>query len=424
MASRLFTDMLMSKLKVPTPDGDSRMGDVLYGGNKRSFGSATDFVDNLMAVQKRTRFSGDAALGPLRDVMPDQLARGMTVVNTGFSTTDAQTDEIITQPIFAKPFPQGWEQDYVEHTPLFCNRVEPELTSMSMHTVASVQVLNFALELGDLTRSRNAVMARAGIDEQLEEMHEYLRYMIPSVDRRTGDTHLAQDFARKWNYLGPMTTFQDAGIHSSVAAERRAQGAQRMLGYSVFNRAKVFNMFSPHVSKLDAMYFVCKETDVSHLKNFIDPRGQAVVARTTFPATALQVTGFSDSGSAFPPHNTSYNPLSGPDSFTDPAAGDRDYIARAHRIAQDYKPLELDANDEPTFTPAAKIAQQYGRSSVQEILAEVPQLVYDAYMEGTVKKIGYARHFEGRRPSDAAIKEGLRSHDAMKMLQVIEIYHM
>ena len=421
MASRSFTDIIASRLEVPTPYEDSRMRDVFVGG-KRGFASARDFTNEIMSVTKRTRFQGDGGLGPLRDAMPDQLARGMTVVNTGFSTTDAQTDEIITEPIFVKPFPQGWEHDYVEHTPLFCNRVEPELTSMSMHTVASVQVLNFVLELGDLTRARNAIVARAGVGDELTELRDYFNYMIPSVDPARPDYDLSQDFARKWNYLGPMTSFKDAGVHSSNAAVRRSENAQRMLGFSVFNRAKVFNLFSPTLSKLDSMYFVCKEMDVSHLKNFPDPRGQAVVARTSFPATALQVVGFSDKDSAFPVHNSAYDPLSGPDSFKDPAAGDRDYVARAHRIAQEYKPLELD--EETGQVRFRAIGDGGGGDVINDHLRSTPEIVYQAYMEGTVKKVGYARHFEGRRPSPSAIAEAHRSHDAMKSLQVVEIYHI
>ena len=122
------------------------MGDVMVGA-KRSFTGTRDVVDTMLSVTARRRFNtGDSSLQPMRSSLPGQLARGLTVVNTGLSTTNAQTDEIITQPIFAKPFRQGWEQDYVENMPLFSNRAEVDATSAQMYTVASPQVINFALE--------------------------------------------------------------------------------------------------------------------------------------------------------------------------------------------------------------------------------------------------------------------------------------
>ena len=343
------------------------------------------------------------------------------MVNSGFSSTHANTDEVVTTPIFVKPFAQGWEQDYVEYTPLFCNRVEPELQSMAMHTVASPQVLNFVLELGALTQSRNALIARAGLSQNLVEMREYLEYMIPMEDSASSDpfASLTESFAEKWNYLGPMTTFQDAGIHSSNPGVRRSQGAQRMLGWSVFNRIKAFNLFSPSISKGDHMFFVCKEVDVSHLKNFVDPRGQAVVARTTFPARALQIVGFSEHDAPFPIHSTGFDPVVGPDSFNDPAAGDLDYIQSARRIAQDYRPLELDDNDNIRFLSINNDAD-----AINESLRQTPELVYRAYMEGRATKVGVARAFEGRRPSYQAIQAAHRSHDAMKLLQLVEFYNV
>jgi len=418
MASRQFTNMLASRLVVPSPYEDERMADVMTGGQKRNFSGVRDLTETVISTMNKRRFTGDAALGPLRSAVPDQLSRRMNVVNTGFSSGSAHTDEEIVAPLFAKPFAQGWEQDYVEKMPLFSNRVEPEQHSMNMHTLASVQVLNFVSELGALTDSRNALVARAGVADELVQMREYLEYMIPSVKPGVAVDSLASSIAEKWAYLGPMMTFQDAGIHSSDAQVRRAQGAQRMINFSVYNRAKTFNVFGEQVRKGDQLFFVAKEIDVSHLKNFVDPRGQAVVARTTFPARAMQVVGFSQHDAPVPFHNTGYDPVSGPDSFADPVAGDRDYVQRARRIAQDYQIIDIDdGTDAISFRGTESDA-------VREHLRSTPELVYRAYMEGTVFKVGTARSFEGRRPSNAAIREGLRSHEAMKRLQTVEIYNV
>ena len=413
--------MLASRLTVPTPYEDERMADVMTGGQKRSFESSRDVTNTLLNVMAKRRFTGDGALAPFRSTMPDQLVRGMRVVNSGFSSTHANTDEVVTVPIFVKPFAQGWEQDYVEYTPLFSNRAEPEMQSMAMHTVASPQVLNFVLELGALTQSRQALIARSGISDNLVEMREYLDYMIPSdaaADNGDPLASVCESFAEKWNYLGPMTTFQDAGIHSSDPNVRRSQAAQRMLGWSVFNRTKSFNLFSPTISKGDHMFFVCKEVDVSHLKNFVDPRGRAVVARTTFPARALQLMGFSEHDAPFPMHSTGYDPVMGPESFNDPAAGDLDYIQRARRIVQDYRPLEI--NDDGVI----RFITQNDDDGVSELLRQTPEIVYRAYMEGHATKVGIARAFEGRRPSHHAIQTAHRSHEAMKMLQLVEFYNV
>lgn len=409
-ASRSTVNMLMAGMQVPTPSADRRMGDVLVGA-KRPMRSTRDFVDTMTQVTSRRRFvTGDSGMQGMRTALPRSLAAGMTLINAGFSTDDAQTDEIITMPIFAKPFQQGWEADYVENVPLFCNRVEPDATSLQMFTVASPQVINFALELGSLTRARGAIVGRTGLASELVELAEYLEYM-------TADD--AQQFGERWNYLGPMTSFKDAGVHSSSASVRRSQGAQRMLGFSAFNRCKSFNLFAPHIGKGEYCFFGVKERDVSHLRNFVDPRGEAVVARTTYPATALQMFGFTQSDSPVGAYgSTAYDPTVGPESFKDPRAGDRDYVARARRIVQDYKPIEYDAETDTVRYVLERDA------TVQEYLAETPEIVYRAYMEGWAKRVGFARHFEGRAGTASGIANALRSHQAMLTQQVVEIVNL
>lgn len=101
--------MLLAGMQVPTPSEDRRMADIMVGA-KRPMTGTRDVVDTMLSITSRRRFNtGESSLTPMRSSLPSQLARGLTVVNTGLSTTNAQTDEIITQPIFAKPFRQGWE---------------------------------------------------------------------------------------------------------------------------------------------------------------------------------------------------------------------------------------------------------------------------------------------------------------------------
>jgi len=288
-----------------------------------------------------------------------------------------------------------------------------------MHTVASVPILNFVFELGALTSSRNALVSRAGVADDLLAQREYLEYMVPMATSSDDPTaSLAEAAAEKWSYLGPMHTFLDADRHSSNPAVRRAQGAQRMINWSVFNRSKTFNMFSPELRKGDHMFYTIKEIDVSHIKDFVDPRGSAVVARTTFPARALQVVGFTERDAPIAFHDTSYDPIDGV-AFTEPGAEDFDYMERARRLAQDYSPIEIDDNDVVRFVSTGGEAD-----AVAEALRQTPELVYRAYMEGRTYKVGIARSFEGRRPSKKAIAEAHRSHSAMKQLQTVEIYNV
>jgi len=446
--SRAFTDGIMSRLQVPTPGSDERMGDVLVDTNKRPLVTSSDFVSSIMTgVQSKRRFMGDSGLGAFRDSLRGQLAEGLSVVNTGFSTTDAQSDEVISQPIYAKAFREAWHQDYVNETPLFCSRKEPETNSLQMYTVASPQVLNFGLELQSIKRTRALLNPGAAAD--FEETLWSLGHMMAES---------AADFGDKWNYLGPMTGFLDAGVHSSDASVRRAQNAERMLNFSIYNRARIFNFFGDNVVKGDYLFWCVKAYDVSRLKNFLDPRGHAVAARRQFPAHEMQVMGASSRYIHAPTHNSAYEPVTGPDSFTDPGKSDTDYTARIAKLATDFRPIDFDEYDRPSFRA------MNDADAVAEAVRAVPELVYEAYLEGYwydcrvrartrlilslfdthSMKVGYARAKEGRNPTESALLEAHRSHvrcafvsriagvthslsfaqEAMKRLQSLTIYHM
>jgi len=419
MNIRSVTDLLLSRLTVPSPGDDPRMSDVLVDTGKRPLSSSSDFVSSIMAgVAEKRRFTGGEGLGAFRAAMPAEMSERLSVVDTGFSTTNAQTDQMINVPIALKAFTEAWHQDYVEQTPLWCSRVEPDTHSLSLYTVASPAVLNFGLEL------RAAAAAVAGVAPDLRARIEDHTYSLGRLMPTTGD-----EFGEMWNFLGPMTGFLDSGLHSSNAQVRAAQNAERMLTYSIFNRARIFNFFGSHLVKGDYIYFCAKNYDLTHMRNIVDPRGHAVAARRGRDTeSALQVMGASSRHIHTSTHNSSYTPEIGPDSFTDPARGDADYVARLKKVALDYNPVEVREDGSLRFVYSDKESQAQAvlalSGDVNTRADEVPQLVYDAYMEGYCQKVGYVRAKEGRDPTDTAIAEGHRSHEAMKKLQSLTIYHM
>jgi hypothetical protein len=410
MTSREFTSMLGSRLAIPSALADERMSDVKANTAKRPLVTSSDFVSTLTAaVQAKRRFVGD--LPPFMR-MPNQgsLVDGMRVVNTGFSTEDAQTDETVSQPVFAQPFPDGWEQEYVEQTPLFCSSYQPGMAEMQIFSIASPAVVNFGLELKSQMRARALLAPDADAADALDEVMWSLQHL-------TADD--ADDFAAKWKLLGPMTSMLSTSITTSRSSSEvaRATTNARLLTYACSNRGRYFNMFDPHVRKGAYLFFCARDYDMSHNRTFVDVHGHAVAARREFPAFELQVMGASETFTHAPSHNSSYNAVSAhDDAFTDPTRADTDYMARAVKLAKDYRPLELDEFDRPTF-------RAYGAdSSVQSRIEEAPELVYRAYMEGRCQKVGYARSTDGAAPTEAAVRDAHRSHHVMKQLQTLSVY--
>lgn len=407
-----MTDMFLSNLRVPS-GADTRMDDVRpVAGNKRSLESSSSFVESIMStIDAKRRFqSGAVNLDALRSSLPSQLANAMIVTDTGFSTEDVQTDQTISIPILAKPFQEAWQADYVDCTPLFCSTSEPETHAQQLYTVASPAVLNFGLEMQEIYRDATLIGGTTAKQaEDIEALSVSLGHMMASSAQEIGD---------KWNYLGPMTNVLDVTALSSDANVRRAYNNERLINFSIYDRAIIFNMFGPHVVRGDYLYWCARDYDISHRRNVDDPRGRAVFARRKFPAHALQIMGASEHFMHTPHHNTSYDAVSGPESFTDPKKGDLDYVARLTRMAKEYRRMDFDiVTDRPIF-------RQVDENDVQENVNEVPQVIYEAYMEGFCRKVGYARSFEGKHPTEMGILDAHRSHDSMKMLQQMVIYHV
>lgn len=407
--SREFTDNVIGRLMVPTPsmgvDNDLNMF-------KRKLDDSRDFVSAITdGVQSKRLYTGRAGLEPLRATLASQLADSMNVIDTGYSTTDAQSDEMITQPIAVKAFAQRWQQDYVEMTPLFCASQEPTTSALNMHTVASPQVLNMGLELKAIFDQRAPLEPSSSFDDM-----EDLATTLASTQIKT-----AVEFGDKWNYLGPMTGFLDAGVHSSDATKRAAQNAERMLTFSIFKRARIFNFFGEDLVKGDYLFWQVGARDMSFLRNFVDPRGQALAARRKLFDPQLQIFGASQRQLHTPVHNSSYD-FTG-DAFTNPRDSDVDYMQRIERLARDFDVIEFD----DVFADAPRLKYGTGADKERqkkELLEEVPSLVYDAYMEGYCMKVGYARSLTGRAPTLGELREAHRSMEAMKKLQAVTIYNL
>jgi hypothetical protein len=414
MASQRLVSNIMTRARVPAPQNDERMGDVRPNTFERPLGSSSDFVSSIMgSVLGKRRFTGGEGLDAMRSVLPGQLGEGLRVIDTGFSDTHGQTDQLMSSPIFAKAFQEAWQMDYVEGTPLFVSASEPESAARSMHTVASPQVLNFALELRSL-RSDPMTKATltAGALADLEDMAHSINHLSAKTPT---------EFAERVNYLGPMVNVQDRTPHSSYARVRRGDNAERMLSYSIYDRARIFNFFGDNLVKGDYLFWCVKQQNLDHQRDYVDPRGRSVVARRKFPASSLQVVGMSSRGYHSPVHNSSYDPtaLNGPTEFTDPRVDDTDFTMRIEKLARDYSVVDFDEiSGEPS------IRSLNDADNVSERVRAAPSLVYDAYMTGYCMKVGYARSFDGRNPTASAILAAHRSHEDMMKLQSVVYYNI
>lgn len=412
MASRGFTDSLIARLQVPEPG----MGlDPTVNFGKRPLDSTRDLVSALtQGVPAKRLYTGRSGLEMLASSLPAQMAAGMNVIDTGYSTSDAQSDQTFNMPIAVKKFRDGYEQDYVPMTPLFSSRSERPANALNQHTVMSPAVLNAGLELNGIWAQRAAL--------DMNQNDELLEQLVSSLN--LADCSTATDFGDKWNYLGPMMGFLDAGVHSSDARVRAAGHAERMLTWSSYNRARIFNLFAEDVRPGDFLFWCVREYDQSYNPNFVDPRGNPIAARRHLRNRQLQIMGASQRQMHTPVHNSSYDPIDGPDSFTNPRDSDADYIARFTRLTDQFNPMEY---DEMMMKPRFK----YNTSNLdtdadlrKQIAEETPQLVYQAYMEGYCMKAGYGRAKQGRNPTLGELREGHRSHAAMVKLQPLTIFNV
>lgn len=389
--------------QVSVPSSLSSMGGDSGGvGTKRAMGAGSaqmtaDLVNMGLAKVPR--------VGPYNDIMTSalgKLAQNQTTVDAGYTTSDAQPDEQITLGIFAKPYAEGWEQGFTSFAALFANRMEPRQMREGDfdHTIADVPTLNYLLEEAAVVEAQRQLQVAPVYDDvdELLERNAHLYAQTPD------------QFAERWNLLGPMTTdtySEGAGTFLDGGRYRRVRGGQRLLGFSPWKRAYTYNLFASDLKRGDQLYFVAKQTDAA-LREFRSPSGEVLSGRSTLTNRFMQVHGFTDRSQWC----TSAN--SNPDSYRRPLESDLDFIARDQRIVQIYRSYEYDEeNDSFRYTD---------ENDPQEILNDAPSLLYDAYERGHIMKMGVARNMTGQAPSAKFLELAHRSQPHMIQLQKVELY--
>lgn len=365
---------------------------------------SVDLGNALASKIMRTTFSGDrTAVAPVVQSLPGGMGASMSVVNTGFSTMDQQTGEIMTQPIVIRPwFQDGWEKTFIPGTSLFVNNAEPWTgNAKGMHAAASVPILNYFSERGARAKAGgkgagpfSGPRSRANVDD------------YSAFDE--------QDFARKWSHVGVMTT--------DMKSDASWRARERMIGVSTFGRqGKVFNLFGENVRPGDRLYYVTKRYPAAS-SAFIAPDGTTQAQYTSFPKAFLQTRGATDKGAGFVPHCTDH-PGSvgggGGASGDDPSDADRDSWEADCRLAQEYREYEWDEEGGTFMAVVRNIAEEEGR---QEAVASAPELVYRAYQEGHVTYVGVAKTLMGHPPSQKTLAEAHRNIHRMVKLQTIELW--
>jgi len=413
---------------------DARTGNMatLRPALKRAAAADGDMKERLLGVANTTlakRFReqaggpGDSGvattMSAMRSVLPSAISGAMSVENTGFSGLDAQTDEQIVLTVMAQPFRyHHWEQSYCEFMPLFVHRNEQGHRDYpNIVTVGSVPVINTLLEAHEAASGRGNVLVGGAAAQATQAFSQAYARLVG------GDT--AVEVGERWNWLGNFTQHAAGGnIYSSNASERRA-GLQRTIGYTRWLRSNVFNIFSTQPRAGQQLYLTLRECDISPYENVLDPEGNTLARRSAPRASALQMVGMTDSdcGALYPNTGclTAHDFAKEPASFSCvPRDGlDSDYVRRQHRAAQQSCIIDFGDDDNLDKISVKYLAQAEG---VQAALDSVPQVVYDAYMEGVVYPIGIVREAKDARPSHSALQRALRSHDAMKQVGVLEIY--
>ena len=289
-------------------------------------------------------------------------------------------------------------------------------------------MLNFILELACIRANARlldpTLKRRLDYDSYVETCRPHTPGSLSRAHRYTlralAVTH-ADEFDDAWNYLGPMSSHQTFAPHAGDARVRAAARGERQLTFSTWNRAPTKNMFGAQLKPGSYLFYQISYTNTAAQSPvLLDPRGNGIAARTgRDDQRALQVTG----GSSFHVHtasgNSSYEPVTGPESFTDPVDSDADYIARLTKMAGDYKELEIDE-----FTGRPSWRKVHDADAINERVRMVPELVYNAYMEGEVRKAGYYFGDSITHDSAQAIADAHRSHDKQKMLTDIKVVYL
>lgn len=332
------------------------------------------------------RFAGHGMFEQaFRSAVPDQLSAGIHFTDTGFATSDQQTDQIVVTATMARCFEAGWEQAYSEKMPIWASTREVMHDGQhSVHTLATPPVINYLLHLKALATRSARAGGFLGANSELKRLADkYVDFVATT----------AEGAAATWSLLGNMVSVVDSSAYAGSTAARMARGpAERLIGTSLIERSSVFNLFDPEVRVGDAVFWAFREVDLDWTRSLLDPNGSTVAAHDGVPT--LQLVGFSARGRGYMPRNEQTARLS-----------DRVYERRTRRLVQAM--LALDRTNEGDIAGA---------------LEDATTIEYDEFMNGAVTAAGIVRNIYGRASSKAAIQLGLRSNEAMKTLPYLELY--
>jgi len=349
-------------------------------------------------VSQTSWAAAPGAVSAFVSTMPARMMNDrVSIRDSGLSTTDQQTDEVIAHPLVIRPFHvHRWERDYVPGTLLFTNRKEPPSRSRAMPAAASIPVLNYLAELWAIRRERQLrdPSARLPLEEEPE-------------DYSPADGH---DFAQKWNAASVFYT-------KSGGSDRLDRPGAREHCISTVAMGRVpatFNIFGEFIQRGAVLYTVAKDYPPTR-REFIDPRGAVVADRPVFPEPFFQIRGCTDRTMGFLPH------------VTDPAYGlaeacDTDYVRRQQRIARDYVEFDFDEYGNPVSVRHADSLADSAAAQVQEAGASLPDIIYAAYMEGDTRRIGVASYVNGPNPTARELAEAHRVSSVMHRLQQVQLF--
>jgi len=376
-----------------------------------SLSGSADIIDSANELFSSKRFAGHGAFeSQFRAAVPDQLAAGMHFLDTGFATSDQQTDQIVVVGNVARSFEDGgYEQSYVANMPLWASAQETiHDEQYEAVTLASPAVLNYLFELGSVAEQANALVRRGAVPETLTDLAERYKPLIAAT---------ALEAEQKWSLLGNMASVLDSTRYANSTAARLARGpTERLIGTSTTERSHVFNCFAPDLRPGDRVFWVFRDVDISWTNALLDPHGNAVVGRAAYPPRTLQVVGFSHRQVDVIGHDSSATRSIF--DFSDPRDEDLDYVRRATRLRTQWIPFDWDEN----AAPGDEYKPREPEADLAGALAEVPELVYDQYMYGYATAAGIVRSVAGRHTDTGAIRWGLRSNEKIKQLPVVELY--
>jgi len=367
---------------------------------------SVDLGNVLASKIMGSSFAGNrSSVSEIAQSLPGSLGQSMSVVDTGYSTQDQQTGEVITTPLVIRPwFQDGWERTFIEGTTLFTNLAEPWTgNAKGMHAAASVPILNYFSERAARTAAAERKNAGRGAGRAVVRAHG--RVNVDDYSARD-----AQDFDRKWALAGTMT--------SDMKSNTSMRSRERMIGVAAYGRVpKVFNMFGENVRPGERLYFVTKRYPAAS-SSYVAPDGTTQAQYTSFPEPFLQTRGATDSGYGFIPHCTQH-PGSVSGAHGGPREPDRDSVDFERTLAQEYREYEWDEENDTFMSVVRDIAAEEGQ---QEAVNSAPQFAYEAYEEGSVKFVGVAKTLTGHAPSAKGLSEAHRDINRMVKLQTVEVW--